>query len=206
MVGFFSADASKTYEDAAEEGKPAGKDFGFTLTIISDDLEEMLAAPQHSAKAVGSVVAPALSPDPLTATQGVFNLFVQDPEQANTRRMLYAMTLTSVQGKTYDFNGFKLVRDDPGFDIWADNTTLYITVRENGPTGEIVGKGILRISADDFAKQLSTVQVTNAASLGERLKYLDKFSRFFGRTLVETYGGVAGGLLSRVVAASHQQK
>jgi cholesterol oxidase len=35
----------------------------------------MIKEPQHAATIVGTVNAPALSPQPLTASNGVFNLF-----------------------------------------------------------------------------------------------------------------------------------
>jgi len=43
--------------------------------------------------------------------------------------MRYQMELRSVEGKTYYFDGFKLIRDESGVDVWSDTTTLYIVPR-----------------------------------------------------------------------------
>ena len=90
---------------------------------------------------VGTVTAPALSAQPLTATGGAFALFTVDPEQINARKMGYRMTLTAEDGKSYFFTGFKQVHDDKGFDVWADTTTLYITVHD----GQVMRSSVNRL-------------------------------------------------------------
>jgi cholesterol oxidase len=147
----------------------------------------MLADPQHPAHIVGSVTAPALALQPLTVTAGAFNLFVVDGQHPNTRRMRYRMTLTAEDGRRYFFDGFKLIHDDPGFDLWTDTTTLFITIHQSDEAGPVCGKGVLTISPADFAKQLTTVQITNAAHIMERLKALARFGRFFAGALYDTY-------------------
>lgn len=162
----------------------------FTLTIVMDDVERMLSEAAHAGRIVGTVTSPVLSPDPLTATEGEFNLFVQDSERAGTRRMEYRMRLSSEEGRELWFHGFKLVRNDPGFDPWADTTTLFVTVREGSSDGEVAGEGVLRIEPADFLRQLTTMEVTNARSVVERLRTQARFGRFFAGVLFETYGGI----------------
>jgi cholesterol oxidase len=123
MRGYLSTIITDDYQRAAHQGQKDGSPFEFTLTVISDDLERMLADRNHTARIVGSVTAPALSSRPLTVTEGEFNLFVADPEQAKTRRMGYRMQLTAEDGQRYFFDGFKMIHDDPGFDLWSDTTT-----------------------------------------------------------------------------------
>ncbi len=48
----------------------------------------------------------------------------------------------------------------------------------------------MKIAPADFAKQMTTMQVTNTDSVVERLKGTARFGQFFGKTLFETYGGV----------------
>lgn len=66
MKGYLSAWVTGDYQAAADRGKADDSRFEFTLTIISDDLDRMLADPMHQARLIGTVKAPALSPDPIT--------------------------------------------------------------------------------------------------------------------------------------------
>ena len=189
MQGYFSTRITNDYGRAALQGRVDRSPLEFILTIVSADLEHMLADEGHRAGMVGSVTAPALSARPLTATCGEFNLFVSDPSAPNTRRMRYRMKLTAEEGRVYFFEGFKLIHDDPGFDTWADTTTLYITVRDgDNADSPILGQGILRIVAKDFARQLTTMRVLHADSVAERLAATARFAQYFGGVLVQVYG------------------
>jgi cholesterol oxidase len=83
------------------------------------------------------------------------------------------------------------VQDDPDYDIWADTTTLYITLY-NGDSarGPVVGKGILRLTPVDLMHELSTFQVLNARNELQRLKACAQFGEFFAGQLFQTYGGI----------------
>lgn len=189
MTGFLSTAVTDDYEQAAARGREDGSPFTFTFTIIADDLDRMLEDEQHQARIVGTVEAPALSGQPLTATDGVFNLFVSDPADPAMRRMRYRVKLTSSEGKAFYFEGFKVVRDDPGFDMWADTTTLYITVHEGeSEAGAVLGRGILRIRPQDFMKQLTTMEATNVKGPRERLAATGRFGASFMGSLKDVYG------------------
>jgi cholesterol oxidase len=139
---------------------------------------------------VGTVTAPALSPAALTVTNGEFNLFVLDPEEPGTRRMWYKMHLSSEEGKTYYFEGYKLARDDPGIDLWSDTTTLYIRLHEGDSSGVAAGQGILKIRPRDFMRQMTTMQVKNARNATHALAANARFGRFFAGALFDTYAGL----------------
>jgi cholesterol oxidase len=191
MRGFLSTRVLDDYAAAAKAGEEDGSSFAFTLTIRSDDLDAMLTNPDHAASIVGTVEAKALSPEPLSVTQGVFQLFVADPEHVRGRRMWYRMSLDAEDGQRYAFEGYKLVNDDDGIDIWHDTSTLYVTVRRgDGPDAPVAGKGILHIKAADFATQMTTLKVFNAAGRLERLKATVRFGKFFAGSLWNVYGSV----------------
>ncbi|MCX7596249.1 MAG: GMC family oxidoreductase, partial [Fischerella sp.] len=146
MRGFFSTQVKDDYQKAAQKGKKDNSPLEFTVTVIADDLEVLLNDPNHPAKIIGTVKAPAISPDPLTVTNGQFNLFVQEQDQPNTRQMRYRMYMSAETGQIYYFEGFKQIHDHPGFDMWSDTTTLYITVYEgDSRNNPVLGKGILKI-------------------------------------------------------------
>lgn len=192
MKGYVSTEAIDDYQSAARRGEKADSPCSFTLTIVSDDLDRMLADPDHAARIVGTVDAPALSPDPLTVTEGVFNLLVADPDRVGERQMRYRMKLRSRDGGRYYFSGFKTVRNDQGPDTWSDTTTLYVTVHEgDSDAGPVAARGVLTIHPKDFATQLTTMDVRGATSAAQRLEATTRFGKFFAGALFDVYGGVA---------------
>ena len=191
MEGYFSTKVKDDYAVAARQGKADGSPFRLIATIISNDIELMMREPDHAAKLIGTVQAPALSPEPLTISVGEFYLFVKDPQQFNVRYMRYVGRLTATNYATYYFEGYKAVHNDPGFDVWSDTTTLFITVYAGmDNTGAIVGKGIIEIHVKDLAHQLTTMKVLNAQNLGQRLSIMARFGRFFSDEIFDLYGGV----------------
>jgi cholesterol oxidase len=175
---------------AEGQPRPGASPLRFVLTAVAEDLEALLEQPEHRARLVGSVTAPALSRRPLLATQGTFQLLVRDPRSPHARRMRYTPNLTSEEGERYWLEGLKELRDGPRLGVWSDTTTLHITLRRGeGPDAPALGKGVLRLTPADFARQLSTLQVLNARSATERLEALTRFGRFFLGSLADTYGG-----------------
>jgi len=191
MAGYFSTKVLDDYEAASREGARDGSSLRFILTIVSEDLEKMLADPQHTARMTGTVVAPALSPQPMSVDDGQFNLFVDDPTQPGTRRMFYRMRMTAEDGAIRYFEGFKLMRESSPLQAWPQTTTLYITVREGADvTSSVLGKGVLVIEPADFLKQLTTMRATNAPDLKARLMAELRFGETFAGALMQTYGRV----------------
>lgn len=195
MTGYFTLDSSVDYQSGFERGKINNTPFEFTLTVVSQDLETMLEGPDHQAAIYGIVKAPTLSSTPLTVTDGVFNLFVKDHDAVDTRRMDYSFSMTAENGDHYFFEGHKIIHDDPGFDVWKDTTTLYITIAtERNNPDTVVGRGILEITPANFARQLTTIKVPNAKNHRERLEYVARFGKFFAGEVFDLFGGVATGL------------
>ncbi|WP_392481097.1 GMC family oxidoreductase N-terminal domain-containing protein [Nostoc sp. C110] len=189
MRGYFStAVKDDNYQPAFWQGKQDNSPLEFTVTVIADDLDKLLNDPEHLGKIVGIVKAPVLSPEALTVNNSDFNLFVVQQGQQKTRQMRYRLHMMTQSGQRYYLKGFKQIHDDPGFDVWSDTTTLFITVYEGDSENDpIVGQGILKIQPMDFIKQMTTMKVTNADTIGERLQAIDRFSRFFAGTLAEVY-------------------
>lgn len=188
MKGWFSTEETEDYERARERGKADESPLQFILTITGG-LDEMIERDDHPARMVGTVSAPALSAKPLMVNDGHFNLFVQDPDDPLTKRMWYRMRMQSVEGERFYFEGFKEIRDDPGFDLWSDTTTLYITVHAgDDASGPRVGRGVLRIKAGDFMKQMTTMRILGADGRWDRAKGLARFGKAFAGELWDTFG------------------
>ena len=191
MRGYFSTAETSDYAAAAKRGKADASEMEFTLTIESDDLDAMLTREDHAAGMSGTLTCPALSPEPLTVSDGRFNLFIRVPDQVDTRNMTYRMKLNSTAGKSYFFHGIKIIKDSAVTETWPQTTTLYVTVYESEAEGTaVVGKGILHIAPMDFLKQMRTMDVLNAPDLRTRLDAMARFGKFFAGVLYESYGGV----------------
>ena len=184
MRGSFVLGADVDFDDAERAEVTDAARLDFVVTVTTDDLYQLLESPSHQASLHGTVDAPALSDDPLTVSNGTFELLTVDPDEVQARRMTYRMPLRARDGSRYLMVGYKVIRDDRGFDVWSDTTTLYVTVHE-GPrdTGPVVGRGVLRIQPRDFAKQMRTFRITGAGGIGRRLKATAAFGRFFAGSL-----------------------
>jgi cholesterol oxidase len=190
MRGHFSLDPEMDYTRAAQAGEAAGRTLEFTVTVVADDLDEMVRSRSHQARLYGTVRAPALAAEAMTVTSGTFQLLTEDTADARARRMTYEMPIETREGQRYHLSGFKHIRDDEGFDLWSDTTTLFVTLRQETDQGPVAGRGVLVIRPADFARQLATFKVTNAGSIAGRLKAAAAFGRFFAGSLYDTYGGV----------------
>lgn len=193
MKGFFTTSSEEDPAAAYRRGKEEGSPFEFTLTITSEDLSLMLRDPEHRARMVGTVSAPALSPHPITATEGEFRLFSRSPRQADTLWMHYRMRLLTTAGRSLCFEGHKRIHDDPGMDLWADTTTLYITLHEGiDAHGPVAGRGILHIRMRDFVRQMWTFRILNTRTFWRRWWSALRFDWFFAKNLLFAFGGPLG--------------
>jgi cholesterol oxidase len=188
MKGYFSLEETEDYEKGFEKGKSSDSPFEFTLTIKSEDVDSFVEIASHEAGMFGTMLAPALSSFPLSAINGTFNLFIENSQDPDRKKMLYNAQLLSKEGKKYFFTGFKDVYNDKGFDVWKDTTTLFITLYEGESLkGNVIGKGKLIIEPADFAKQLTTMKALNTSGKIEDLKAIATFGKFFAGNVFETY-------------------
>ncbi|NJN27577.1 MAG: GMC family oxidoreductase [Cyclobacteriaceae bacterium] len=193
MKGFFSMDEKDDFDKAYDLGKEQKSSFEFTLTIRTEDVDTFITRKDHLAGMIGTMQAPRLSAYPMTACAGRFNLFVSEPGNEARKKMNYETVLKSKEGNTYFFSGFKDMENNPGLDVWADTTTLFITLFEgSSDRGAVLGKGKLKIEIADFARQLTTMQAINIEKGKSGLGALGTFGRFFAGNVWDTF--VKGGL------------
>ena len=92
------------------------------------------------------------------------------------------------QGQDYYLAGKKEVRDDPGFDLWTDTTTLFTQLHQGvDKNAPVVGAGILTLGVRDLLKLVSTVTVTNAQTNTDKITTVAKFGQFFMGELWDSY-------------------
>jgi hypothetical protein len=173
----------------AQPQRDGSGDFKFHLTIEVEDIEAFGNDPLRPATATGWVQADALG-GRLPVEQGWFNLFVD--VEPGVKHMLYRLWFRDGVGHPLTMTGFKLVKDDAGFDVWKDTTTLFTRVLQghvaegDDDTATVIASGIIVIRARDFAKQLTTFRA-GGAGLGAQLGGLAKFGGIFVQQLAEAY-------------------
>lgn len=188
MLGHVTFGESDFARGAAPERDGAGA-LKFHLTIVVDDIERFGTDPTRRAGAHGYLDCDALG-GRLPVEHGVFNLFVDT--EPGVKRMLYRLHFRDGAGHPLTLSGFKLVKDDAGFDVWKDTTTLFTRVLrghvdEHGEaSAEIVASGVLRIRVRDFARQLTTFRAGGEGA-GAKLGALAKFGTIFLSQLAEAY-------------------
>lgn len=191
MTGFLSTAPGLDFAGAEARGRADNSPMSFTLTIASDDLDAMLGQPAHQARMAGTVTCKALSPDPLTVSDGRFNLFTDDPARIDTKDMLYRMTLNAADGRSWFFRGVKLIDRSSLLQAWPQTTTLYVTVSASEATdAPVIGKGILHIAPADFMRQMSTIEVTGAPDAMARLAAITRFGKYFAGVMYDSYAGI----------------
>jgi hypothetical protein len=170
----------------AERGTRERSALTVASTITVADLDAFTKDPKHAGSIQGEI---AFTPfgAPIAASTGVFNLF-SPAEEARTKLMVYEFGFEH-GGKQYYLAGKKTVRDDPGFDLWTDTTTLHTRLHlGRDATGSVVGAGILRISLAEFKSLLGSIRAIDAPSPGLAVEAVAKFAIFFAGELWHTYG------------------
>jgi cholesterol oxidase len=181
------------YARGAKPDRDGSAAFKFHLTIEVADIEAFSRDPLRPATAVGWVQCDALG-GKLGVEQGWFNLFVD--VEPGVKHMLYRLWFRDGVGHPVTMIGHKVVKDDAGFDIWKDTTTLFTRVLQGHvPEGgdeaaTVLASGVIVIRARDFAKQLTTFR--------GGVRAMARFGVIFTQQLAEAY--VLKGRKKRVPA------
>jgi len=194
MAGWAAPSADGDTEAGERRGRADGTPLEFVLTVHIDDLEALLRDPATPGSLSGTVTAPVLSPQRLRVADGTFRLMQEDPTHVDTWHMRYSMRLVSEDGEEFGFEGTKYLHDRSGFDAWGDTTTLYVTITGGDNLGRVVAAGIMRLTAVDFARQLTTMRVSGVGGSLEATRWLARFSTRFLRSLGGVYGGPLAGV------------
>jgi cholesterol oxidase len=167
-------------------GRDAGETLNVWLWIAIDDLERFVNDPAHQAAVKGDIDYAAIG-GKRTIERGYFNLFVADPA-AHTKRMRYALQCTGSDGTPYLLEGYKEIRDDRGWDAWADNTTLFTTVHLGKTLQDpMFSRGVIHVRLWDFIEQLASFRIHNAPTVAAKKRALSRFGAFFFGELWDTY-------------------
>ncbi len=188
MKGGFSLGVTDP-ESGARAGHEAKTELAMHATVTVRDLDRFIEDPQHSGSLIGRVDFPPLGVG-IPTGEGVFRLF-SPAATPRTKRMVYELPF-SHGGKSYYLAGYKEVRDDPGFDLWKDTTTLFTRLHEGSDaSGPVVGAGVLSLGVADFTRVMAGIRAIDADSAAEGARLLGKFGQFFAGELWKSYAAAA---------------
>lgn len=190
MKGHVAAGIQGASENDFREGEQRGRANGGALRvwlwIYIDNLEEFVNDAAHEARVQGYIDYAPLG-GKRTIERGAFNLFWADPI-SHTKRMHYALQCTGRDGQAYLLEGHKEIRDDRGWDAWADNTTLFTTIHRGATTQDpVFSRGIIHVRVWDFVEQLASFRVHHAATSVAKIRAINRFGAFFFGELWDSY-------------------
>lgn len=187
-VGERELDANPGYTTGRRENTP----LRFALDIDVPDVDALIADPGATAQATGWAEGPLLGGRCEVLAGSTFNLLAPRRE-SRSARMLYRLLVRDASGAPVTISGFKVVHDDPGFDVWADTTVLHTRLLRGhldraaedaaGPE-QVLASGLLEISFPRFLALLASMR----GSAGDRAR----FGAVFLGQLWKIYGGRAG--------------
>jgi predicted acylesterase/phospholipase RssA len=189
MQGYLSLEQTD-YQSGYSKGKASGTSLSFHLTIKMDGVNRFVTRPQHEAAADGYIDCPSFG-GKRPVSRGIFNLLVDEGDPRH-RLMRYRLWFDDAAGRPLTLVGFKEVKDNPGFDVWSDTTTLFTRILEGHRTPEqddgskVIAAGILRLHFEDFLKELTTFRV-EGPTLADRTAALARFGRLFLGKLWDVY-------------------
>lgn len=187
MEGWFSLDTEKP-EEGEEKGKEKNTRLSLNAAICIRNLPEFMKDPMSAGTMTGHVSFEPFD-EYLLAKEGVFNLFV-DQETPDTKLMIYEMQF-DYKGDPYYLAGKKVVRDDPGFDLWEDTTTLWVQLHTGqDKTGPVAGAGVLKLSKNELFRLLRTMHAIDARDTAEKFNLIANFGAFFLGELWDSYKGM----------------
>ncbi len=172
-------------EAGRRKGEKGGSELSLHATIRIRDLKKFVDDPSHNGEITGHIDFTPFGEN-IPAKSGVFNLF-SPTGQPKLKLMVYELGFEH-EGADYYLAGKKEVRDDPGFDLWKDTTTLYTTLHEGKEkSGPVVGAGVLSLGVKDLIKLVSTMRAVGADSAKEKAEAMAKFGQFFLGELWKSY-------------------
>jgi hypothetical protein len=184
MTGGFSL-AVTDPRTGEQKGNAAGTKLTLNCDINVQDIYRFIEDPQHFAPITARIDFPPLGMNILT-TNAIWNLF-RPGDEPKTKYFVYEAGFEH-NGESYYLAGKKFVHDDPGFDMWADITTLFTRLHQSkDASGPVVGAGVIYIKREQLMALIPTIRATNTTSTAQSLKVLADFGRFFMGEIWDTY-------------------
>jgi hypothetical protein len=184
MTGGFSL-GEMDPRSGEQKGDAAGTKLSLHCEIDIHDIYGFMEDPQHFAPITARIDFAPLGMN-IPTTNAIFNLF-RPGDEPKMKYLVYEAGFEH-NGESFYLAGKKLVHDDPGFDMWADITTLFTLLHKgNNDSGPVVGAGVIYIKREQLMNLIPTFRATNTSGSVESLKVLTDFGRFFLGEIWDTY-------------------
>ena len=170
------------FAEGETKGKTDNTPISFKVSISISNLAQFLDISHHYATLTGTVSAGPFG-DNIKIRDGRFGLFTINPETGH-RQMSYTFRFNTREGREYFLRGFKVLKDDPGFDLLDDMTTLYTTIH-SGPneSAPVYGAGIMRFRLTNTLELMKSLKVLGAGNFWQAHQARTAFISFvFGQT------------------------
>jgi len=173
------------YRQGERRGRRAGEFLSMHAAVSIDDIQAFIADPAHAGVLRGCIDYSPFGSG-IECNFGSFNLFIPGAE-SRMKLMVYELGFVH-DGREYYLAGRKEVRDNPGFDLWRDTTTLLTRLYQgNDKAGTVIAAGVLTLGVVDLARLVASIEVLHASSLSEKNRTLVAFGRFFMGELWDSY-------------------
>lgn len=196
-VGFGAQDPQAGFSLGLREGTYLEHE----VLIEMDDIDRFVAQPTHFARMTGHVRCDRLGGIcPLDGA--TYNMLV-DAADPRVKYMFYRMPFVAPNGSRFTMLGHKTLRDDPGFDLWGDITTLEVRVFEGDVAGpdmstpalgprptwptNPIAVGIIQIQVLDGIKSAMSFRSPGSSHL-QLTKAVETFCAFYLRKVWDLFG------------------
>jgi hypothetical protein len=134
-----------THEACARAGRSARRELIFMLTVVTPDVDALIADPLHRSPVFGCVLAPWLARGPLRVERGHLDLFVDVDGDGRLLHMRYVLPLVDDEtGARFVLRGVKeALRRRPWPTVTADTTTLFVDVWRADALADVAWRGVL---------------------------------------------------------------
>lgn len=169
---------------------PESRPAALRARISTEDADAFFRDPDHAMRLEGefSIEWEDGTRERFQVEDGRFQL-LSPGVTPRTYHLVYRFRFGRASGRSFYFDGQKTVRDDPGFDVAHDTTTLYASIRRGGPEGPAIASGKLRFRLEDpvqTARFLASFRVPRAG-LWTKLKVMRRFLKLFLGRLRDAY-------------------
>ncbi|KAL3427916.1 Cholesterol oxidase 2 [Phlyctema vagabunda] len=156
-------DKVEDFQTAAKTAQGLCEAARFFLSVKAWDTEKIVRRADHTAMLTGTFVCASLPGSPFMVQRGDFQLFNRDLLSPGTRNLTYDFDMTSINGETLHFHGYKIVDSSVALGpikFWQAASTLYVTItrKELDNTETVMGRGMLHIKLMDFFSELFTLK------------------------------------------------
>ncbi len=189
MKGFV-AFGEEDFDSGFRAGRESRTALMFHLTITAEDIDSFIADREHEAWPRAGSLRGARRPAARSSAGSSTCSSTRSGDRSASGCSI-GSTSRDGSGQPLTLAGYKVVEDDPGFDLWRDTTTLFTRVlrghvEEPGPARR--RKPWPRESSTstglDFARQLTTFRCDPPT----RLDALARFGALFAGDLWDVYG------------------